>query len=114
LQANGAIGGLDAPLEERQRLAKLSGDWECPVCCVKNKDILAPPAAIAAETNEAEEKAEALPPTVSPAVAVATPPLAPIRSPVWIDRLIVLLLLAIAALLLKRLGPFKPAVAMDT
>ncbi|XP_071954904.1 ubiquitin-conjugating enzyme E2 J1-like [Antedon mediterranea] len=36
----GAIGSLDYTPEERKVLAKRSKDWQCPVCKVKNKNIL--------------------------------------------------------------------------
>ena len=38
----GAIGSLDAPPEERRRLAAMSRDWVCTVCQVPNKDLLVP------------------------------------------------------------------------
>lgn len=38
--AEGAIGGLDWPVEMRKSLAKDSLEWECPVCKQMNKDIL--------------------------------------------------------------------------
>ncbi|EIW68178.1 hypothetical protein TREMEDRAFT_17545, partial [Tremella mesenterica DSM 1558] len=39
-EALSAIGALDYSKDERKRLAKLSGEWTCPVCRVKNKDLL--------------------------------------------------------------------------
>ncbi|CAO3577229.1 unnamed protein product [Absidia cylindrospora] len=38
--AQGAVGGLDYPKEERQKLAKLSKNWKCIVCQVKNDDFI--------------------------------------------------------------------------
>ncbi|KAI8100058.1 non-canonical ubiquitin conjugating enzyme 1 [Halteromyces radiatus] len=38
--AKGAVGGLDYPKDERQRLAKISKDWRCDVCKMKNSDII--------------------------------------------------------------------------
>ncbi|ORZ11829.1 ubiquitin-conjugating enzyme/RWD-like protein [Absidia repens] len=40
--AQGAVGGLDYPKEERQKLAKLSKNWKCTVCQVKNDDFIMP------------------------------------------------------------------------
>ncbi|PWN37691.1 UBC-like protein, partial [Meira miltonrushii] len=34
------IGSLDYPIAERERLAKLSGDWKCPVCDTINRETL--------------------------------------------------------------------------
>ncbi|MCO5555774.1 hypothetical protein L7F22_009319 [Adiantum nelumboides] len=34
------IGSLDYPIAERERLAKLSGDWKCPVCDRINREML--------------------------------------------------------------------------
>ncbi|KAI7898780.1 ubiquitin-conjugating enzyme/RWD-like protein [Cokeromyces recurvatus] len=39
-ESRGAIGGLDYPKEERQRLAKLSVGWTCPICGINTKDAL--------------------------------------------------------------------------
>ncbi|CAO3609413.1 unnamed protein product [Cunninghamella blakesleeana] len=36
--SKGALGGLDYPKEERQRLAKKSKTWTCNVCNIKNGD----------------------------------------------------------------------------
>jgi len=46
------VGSLDYPEEEREKLAKKSRDWMCPVCQVKNSEIL---------SNEATRKIEQLP-----------------------------------------------------
>jgi ubiquitin-conjugating enzyme E2 J1 len=46
------VGSLDYPEEEREKLAKKSRDWTCPVCQVKNSEIL---------SNEATRKEEQLP-----------------------------------------------------
>ena len=39
-EGGGAIGSLDAPPQERRRLARSSLEWVCPNCGVPNKDIL--------------------------------------------------------------------------
>lgn len=39
----GALGALDTSSEERKKLAKLSQDWTCATCGVKNLDLLGPP-----------------------------------------------------------------------
>ncbi|KAI9486657.1 MAG: ubiquitin-conjugating enzyme/RWD-like protein [Benjaminiella poitrasii] len=56
-ESRGAIGGLDYPKEERQRLAKKSIGWVCPVCGVNTKDALSdtPPQV---ETHQKEELPE--------------------------------------------------------
>jgi ubiquitin-conjugating enzyme E2 J1 len=44
------VGALDMPIQERQRLAKLSRDWVCPHCETRNVDILPDPPAT--ESND--------------------------------------------------------------
>ncbi|WVN85927.1 uncharacterized protein L203_101081 [Cryptococcus depauperatus CBS 7841] len=39
-EALSAIGALDYSKEERKRLARLSVDWKCPTCGVKNEEML--------------------------------------------------------------------------
>ncbi|WRT68428.1 uncharacterized protein IL334_005404 [Kwoniella shivajii] len=39
-EALSAIGALDYSKEERKRLAKLSKDWKCPQCGIRNEDII--------------------------------------------------------------------------
>ncbi|KAK8854762.1 hypothetical protein IAR55_003501 [Kwoniella newhampshirensis] len=39
-EALSAIGALDYSKEERKRLARLSRDWKCPICGIKNEEIL--------------------------------------------------------------------------
>ncbi|KAI8336575.1 ubiquitin-conjugating enzyme/RWD-like protein [Chlamydoabsidia padenii] len=66
--AQGAIGGLDYPKEERQKLAKQSKAWKCPVCQVKNDDFIT-------ETDEssARHDDEPLPAFTFTAVSSDTP-----------------------------------------
>ena len=45
------IGSLDYPIAERERLAKLSGDWKCPVCETTNRETL-PKAENTSRTHE--------------------------------------------------------------
>lgn len=45
------VGSLDYPEEEREKLAKKSQDWICPICRKKNSEILSD-----AETARKEEK----------------------------------------------------------
>lgn len=137
-EAKGAIGGIDAPKEERSRLAKLSGDWTCSVCGQKNKDLVKPdatPAGTGEKPAEAtpeastppqpreepvaitEDAVPALPEQAGPAPEVETraaevlynplagPPPA-VHAPVWIDRLIGVLLICIVALLARKLSVF--------
>ncbi|XP_033095960.1 ubiquitin-conjugating enzyme E2 J1-like [Anneissia japonica] len=54
----GAIGSLDYTPEERKVLAKKSMDWQCPVCKVKNKDIL--PLETSKEKSEETKKEAAI------------------------------------------------------
>jgi ubiquitin-conjugating enzyme E2 J1 len=48
--ADGAIGALNYTKEERQKLAKLSTDYYCPVCQKKCSELLRPSAAAVDET----------------------------------------------------------------
>ena len=141
MQAKGAIGGLDTPAAERRKLAKLSGDWTCPTCRLKNSELCPAPepissssAAIGAVPTDptvepetrthsrapsalASLESESIPPPSAAverqpaAVDVATDPLlnfipaaAVPPAPLWIDRLIGLLVVCIAALVVRKLG----------
>ncbi|AAW43579.1 ubiquitin conjugating enzyme, putative [Cryptococcus deneoformans JEC21] len=39
-EALSAIGALDHSKEERKRLARLSAEWKCPTCGIKNEEIM--------------------------------------------------------------------------
>ncbi|KAE8542550.1 hypothetical protein D1P53_001330 [Cryptococcus gattii VGV] len=39
-EALSAIGALDHSKDERRRLAKLSADWKCPTCGIRNEEIM--------------------------------------------------------------------------
>ncbi|CAP31914.1 Protein CBR-UBC-6 [Caenorhabditis briggsae] len=51
----GALGSLDYPPKERNRLAKLSGDWKCKECGCLMKDVLLP----ITEDGQSKESEEA-------------------------------------------------------
>lgn len=58
-EGKGALGALDTPSEERQKLAKLSQDWTCPTCAVKNSELLTPLPPTAGSSDAIEESREA-------------------------------------------------------
>ncbi len=82
--SDGAIGGLDWPIDVRKKLAVESQDWTCKVCDCKNLEILPhaeeddtplPPAPFQL-TNDKDAKEPGAPgdiPRVEPEVAVSSP-----------------------------------------
>lgn len=51
---------MDAPKEERKRLAAISGNWKCPTCGEKNRDLVPEDIAPAVATKKGEEPSEGL------------------------------------------------------
>ena len=92
-EARGAIGGIDMSQADRQRLARASPAWTCPICKQPNSELLPEPAkaepsaALLPEPGKDEHSAAAVeatpvtaapdpaPPAVAPPPASATPPM---------------------------------------
>ncbi|WWD19094.1 hypothetical protein CI109_103552 [Kwoniella shandongensis] len=55
-EALSAIGALDYSKEERRRLARLSKDWKCPICGVRNEEILSVRGSTGSSAVSQEEK----------------------------------------------------------
>jgi len=54
-KANGAIGGVDFTPEERRKIAQSSREYTCPVCKIKNIELLPDAEAGASTTTSKEE-----------------------------------------------------------
>jgi ubiquitin-conjugating enzyme E2 J1 len=75
----GAIGSLDYPSKERQRLAKLSGDWCCELCKKSNKELLPD---LTDDQKQEQSQAQAKDKATLSHLAASNPtPLSPISAP---------------------------------
>lgn len=77
-EARGAIGGIDMSAADRQRLARASPAWSCPICKQPNSELLPEPAVVEpSATTAGPIAAPATAPTPTSAAPAPATPVAP-------------------------------------